>query len=334
MTKKSTSKAGAWLVQHDCTDVVIEGAPTPRPPHSISRDLSATASGYIAAAVSSNTKRIYAADARHFASSGITVPTTPVQVLEYLAKFAGELAIATLERRLNFLHKVHVEKMLPSPTTDLRVRQAMRGIRRTFGTKQRQVEPMVRDDVLDALVMIDRQKPVKAARDRALMLMGFAGAFRRSELVAIRVEHITRVDRGIEVFLPHSKTDQERQGRTVFIPKANNENRCPVNALTQWLVIAAIEDGFVFRGVSRHDRVARSGLSGQSVALVVKASVARVGGDASNFSGHSLRAGFCTQAAMSGLQAYQIRETTGHKSDAMLSTYIRSANRRNIDSLI
>ncbi|WP_394789640.1 site-specific integrase [Rhodoferax sp.] len=333
MTKKSTSKTGALTAVNAATASVATVA-TEVLPQIVSSGLSVTATGYIAAAISSATKRIYATDTKHFAASGITVPATPAQVLEYLAQFAGQLAIATLERRLNFLHKAHVEKMLPSPTTDLMVRQAMRGIRRTFGTRQRQVKPMVRDDVLEALVMIDRQRPVKAARDRALMLIGFAGAFRRSELVAIRVEHLTPVNLGIEVFLPHSKTDQERQGRTVFIPYANDESRCPVIALARWLTIAEIKEGFVFRAVTRHDRVARSGLSAQSVALVVKSSVARVGGDATKVSGHSLRAGFCTQAAMSGLQAYQIKETTGHKSDAMLSVYIRPVNRRKSPSLL
>ena len=210
----------------------------------------------------------------------------------------------------------------------------MQGIRRTLGTKQRQVQPMVKDDLLAALVMIDQQKkPVKAARDRALLLVGFASAMRRSELVAVRVEHLTYLANGVEIFLPSSKTDQEAQGRTVFIPHANGE-RCPVRALAHWLEISGINEGFVFRAVSRHDRVARQGLSAQSVALVVKASVARVGGDAEKVSGHSLRAGYCTSAAEKGLQPWQIREQTGHKSDVTLAKYIRPVARRKIPSLL
>ena len=119
----------------------------------------------------------------------------------------------------------------------------------------------------------------------------------------------------------------------MFVPFANGD-RCPVRALTQWLDVAEITEGFLFRAVTRHDRIARHGLSAQSVALVVKSSVARVGGDADKVSGHSLRAGYCTQAAMTGLQPWQIREQTGHKSDVTLAKYIRSVAKRAIPSLL
>jgi integrase len=285
------------------------------------------------AAVAEATKRGYSSDLRHFAANGLPVPATAVQVVDYLAAFAGKLAIGTLERRLISLHKAHGEISADSPVHDAMVKRTMAGIRRTFGTQQRQVKPLVRDDLLSALVMIDQQKPVKAARDRALLLIGFAGAFRRSELVAIEVEHVSEVTNGIEIFLPVSKTDQERQGRTVFIPHANGD-RCPVRALVQWLNVAEIREGLVFRAVTRHDRIAKHGLSAQSVALVVKAAVARVGGDPEKSSGHSLRAGYCTTAAMQGLANWQIRETTGHKSDVMVSRYVRPVARRKIPSLL
>jgi integrase len=166
-----------------------------------------------------------------------------------------------------------------------------------------------------------------------LLLVGFASAMRRSELVAVRVEHLTYLANGVEIFLPSSKTDQEAYGRTVFIPHANGE-RCPVRALEYWLEVSEITEGFVFRSVSRHDHVARNGLSAQSVALVVKASVERLGGDTKRFSGHSLRAGYCTGAAEKGLQPWQIREQTGHKSDVTLAKYIRPVARRKIPSLL
>jgi len=303
------------------------------PPNSVLDGFSATAGGYIVAAQSSATVRAYASDIRHFQANGGTVPATPTQIVEYLAQFAGKLSIATLERRLIAIHKAHQEISAISPMIDAAVKRTMQGIRRTFGTRQRQVAPMVRDMLLETLVLIDQQQPLKAARDRALLLLGFAGAFRRSELVAIRMEHLTYLDHGMEVFLPFSKTDQEGQGRTVFIPNASG-NRCPVRALAQWLELSEIKEGFVFRAVDRHGRVARNGLSAQSVALVVKASVSRVGGDAEKVSGHSLRAGYCTQAAVAGLQPWQIREQTGHKSDATLAKYIRPIARRKIPSLL
>jgi integrase len=119
----------------------------------------------------------------------------------------------------------------------------------------------------------------------------------------------------------------------VFIPHANGD-RCPVRALVNWLEIAGIKEGYVFRAVTRYDRIALHGLSPQSVALVVKASVARVGGDSKKVSGHSLRAGYCTSAAEKGLQPWQIREQTGHKSDVTLAKYIRPVARRKIPSLL
>ena len=132
----------------------------------------------------------------------IVVPATAAQVIEYLAKFAGNLSVATLERRLISLHKAHLENSLKSPTVHITVKRTMQGIRRTFGTKQKQARPMVKDDLLEAMVMIDRQNPIKAAQDRALLLVGFASAMRRSELVAVMVEHLTYLPNGVEIFLP------------------------------------------------------------------------------------------------------------------------------------
>jgi integrase len=309
------------------------GNQLPKPTPGVMNGFSDAADRLMDAAQSEASKSAYASDIRMFAASGITVPATAAQVIEYLARFAGNLSAATLERRLISLNKAHLEKSLQSPTVHVTVKRTMQGIRRTFGTKQKQARPLVKDDLLQAMVMIDRQKPIKAARDRALLLVGFASAMRRSELVAVMVEHVTYLPNGVEIFLPHSKTDQERQGRTVFVPFANGE-RCPVRALLHWLEIAEIKEGFVFRAVTRHDRIARHGLSAQSVALVVKSSVARVGGDAEKVSGHSLRAGYCTQAAMSGLQPWQIREQTGHKSDVTLARYIRAVAKRAIPSLL
>jgi len=304
------------------------------PPEGVLSGYSATAEQFIAASQSAATKRAYASDLKHFFANGGAIPASPVVLAEYLAQCTEKLSVATLERRVTAIHKAHLEKNLESPARSETVKRVMQGIRRTLGTKQRQVQPMVKDDLLAALVMIDQQKkPIKAARDRALLLVGFASAMRRSELVAVRVEHLTYLTNGVEIFLPSSKTDQEAEGRTVFVPYANGE-RCPVRALIHWLAVSEINEGFVFRAVSRHDRVARRGLSAQSVALVVKASVERVGGDAKKVSGHSLRAGYCTSAAEKGLQPWQIREQTGHKSDVTLAKYIRPVARRKIPSLL
>ena len=217
------------------------------PPEAVLSGFSATAEQFIAASQSAATKRAYASDLKHFFANGGSVPVSPAVLAEYLAQCAEKLSVATLERRVTAIHKAHLEKNLESPARSETVKRVMQGIRRTLGTKQRQVQPMVKDDLLAALVMIDQQKmPIKAARDRALLLVGFASAMRRSELVAVRVEHLAYLANGVEIFLPSSKTDQEAHGRTVFIPHANGE-RCPVRALTHWLQVSEIDEGFVFR---------------------------------------------------------------------------------------
>ena len=182
MTKISAKNTGAATVRKSKT--TISNQP-PTHPEVILDGFSATADRFMEAAQSAASKYAYASDLRMFAASGITVPATAAQVIEYLAKFAGNLSVATLERRLISLHKAHLENSLKSPTVHITVKRTMQGIRRTFGTKQKQARPMVRDDLLEAMVMIDRQKPIKAARDRALLLVGFASAMRRSELVAV-----------------------------------------------------------------------------------------------------------------------------------------------------
>jgi integrase len=256
-------------------------------------------------------------------------------VAEYLANFAGILAVSTLQHRLIAIHRAHTDVGLVSPVIDSLVKRTMQGIRRTVGTKQRQVAPLVKDDLLEIMVHVERQRPMKAARDKALLLIGFSGAFRRSELVALRYEDITCFESGVELLIRRSKTDQVGAGRTVFIPHARG-SRCPVKALMDWISTAGIVSGPLFRAINRHDQAGVKALTPQSVALIVKSSVRVLSGDeaAKNVAGHSLRAGYCTEAAAVGLQPYQIREQTGHKSDITLARYIRPVAKRKIPSLL
>ena len=163
---------------------------------------------------------------------------------------------------------------------------------------------------------------VKDARDRALLLIGFAGGFRRSEIVALNCDDIEHVRQGLIVTLRRSKTDQEGAGRKVGIPFGRTRH-CPVLALDRWLAVSKIEVGPVFRPVDRHGRVASERLSGEAVSLIVKERVAAAGNDPAGFSGHSLRAGFATSAVQAGVSTPKIRSQTGHASDAMLARYVR-----------
>jgi len=294
-----------------------------------------TVQEYINASQASATKHAYASDLRHFLAHGGAVPCTPKRLVKYLAESANDgLAVATLQRRISAIHQAHINQKHASPAHSTIVRQVMQGIRRTLGTKQRQVKPLIKDDLLEALKAIEKiHMPARAARDRAILLVGFASAMRRSELVGVCVEHLTFSQAGLEIELPVSKTDQEKYGRTIYIPRSSG-NHCPVQALMSWLKTAGIRTGHIFRSVNRYGGVAKQGLTPQSVALIVKAAMAQTDADAQHFSGHSLRAGYCTSAAEQGQQSWQIREQTGHRSDMTLAKYIRRTSRKTAPSLL
>ena len=166
---------------------------------------------------------------------------------------------------------------------------------------------------------------LKGIRDRALLLLGFAGAFRRSELVGLNVADLEFVDQGLIVHLRRSKTDQEGVGRKVAIPYARG-SACPVKAAKDWLTAAGISEGPLFRPVTRHGHMAEERLSGHAVAKIVKARAAAVGLNAKGYSGHSLRAGLITSAAMLGVSIWKIKAQSGHRTDAMVARYVRDAD--------
>ena len=163
---------------------------------------------------------------------------------------------------------------------------------------------------------------LRDSRDRALLLIGFAGGFRRSELVAINCSDIEHVPQGIIVHVRRSKTDQEGVGRQVGIPFGRTR-WCPVTALNEWLEKAANEEGALFHQIDRHGNVLSGRLSGEAVSLIIKDRAATVGLPPEEYSGHSLRAGLATSAAAVGVSSWKIRQQTGHASDAMLARYIR-----------
>lgn len=290
---------------------------------------------YINASQSVSTKRAYASDLRHFLAHGGRVPCKPKRLGKYLAESANNgLAVATLERRLTAIHKAHLDHKFPSPAHSEIVKQVMQGIRRTLGTKQRQARPLMKNDLVAVLMDIEnKQMPIKAARDQALLLIGFASAMRRSELVGVRMDDLKFVSEGFEVFLPFSKTDQERNGRYIVVPYAAGIH-CPVIALKKWLKLSKISDGYLFRSVNRYDGVGRKGLSPQSVSLILKAAMLRIGANANDISAHSLRAGYCTTAVAEGISSWKIRAQTGHKSEMTLAKYIRVNEMRKTASLL
>jgi site-specific recombinase XerC len=201
---------------------------------------------YLEAGIAPATRRAYRADLGHFEAWGGTLPATDTQVTNYLADHATVLKVSTLTRRLAAISVAHEAKGHPNPAASPLVRATMRGIRREHGAAQHQAKPLLREALFAVLgAMGDRLKDL---RDRALLLVGFAGGLRRSELVAINCTDLERIREGIVLTIRRSKTDQDGVGRKIGIPFGRTIH-CPVRALENWLSAAQIEDGPVFRSV-------------------------------------------------------------------------------------
>jgi integrase len=201
----------------------------------------------------------------------------------------------------------------------------MAGIRRQKGSAQIGKRPLATADLRGLLAPLDSRR-ILDIRDRALLLTGFAGAFRRSELVGLDVPDLQFNRDGLVVTLRRSKTDQEGQGRRVGIPYGSNPATCPVRALEAWLAVLGADQGPLFRGINRHGQLARRRLTPQSVALIIKRLAAQAGMEAGDLAGHSLRAGLATAAAAAGVPERAIMAQTGHRSLATLRKYIREGS--------
>jgi site-specific recombinase XerD len=230
----------------------------------------------VEASIAESTRRAYRADLAHFEAWGGTLPAEPALVASYLAAHAETLSVATLVRRIATLSKAHEARGLPNPCRSEIVRATLRGIKRTRGIAQREAKPLLREDlfrVLDAT-----GGGMKDVRDSALLLIGFAGGFRRSEIVGLNCDDVECVRQGLIITLRRSKTDQEGAGRKVGIPFGRTRH-CAVLALDQWVAVSRIEVGPLFRPVDRHGHVGDERLSGEAVSLVVKERAAAAGMD-------------------------------------------------------
>lgn len=275
---------------------------------------------FVRDSLADNTRRAYACDLARFSEWGGAIPASEADIAAFLSIHADTHAVATLARWLASLAKAHRASGHPDPTRGELVKSVMRGIRRRYGSAPDQAKPLLREDLLLALDAIG--EGMKGARDRVMLLIGFAGGFRRSELVALDACDIEHVRQGMVVTIRRSKTDQAAVGRRIGIPYARGRH-CPIASLDDWLAMADITTGPIFRPVDRHGRIANTRLSGEAVSLVVKERLAAIGMDPADYSGHSLRAGFATSAAQAGVLSWKIRQQTGHASDAMLARYVR-----------
>jgi integrase len=321
----STKPTGITFDNIHLSEVIRTGWPTARADENnpISLCTDSEVLRFVEAATAKNTIRAYDSDLAHFLAWGGSIPADPGIVAKYFAAYSNMLSVATLARRVIAIRRAHALGGLPDPTKSELVRLTLRGVRRLHGRPQRRVAPLRLEHLADIVSRLGSEK--RDLRDRALLLVGFAGAFRRSELTAIDCSQIERRERGIIITLPRSKTDQEGRGRHVAITRVGGP-MCPVAALDGWLTTCGITDGPLFRPVSKAGRVLGKPLSTSAVAIIVKQRAAQIGLDPRRYSGHSPRAGFATSAAAAGLSVWKIKGQTGHVSDAVVGRYIREVD--------
>lgn len=280
-------------------------------------------SDYIAESMSPNTFRAYQADLARFMGRGGSIPCSPEFLAAYLAQHAGSHAVATLLRWKASISKAHRIVGASSPAASELVRSTLQGIKHRHGTSQQRAKALLVEDLFRVLSVIGDS--TKDARDAALLLVGFAGGFRRSELVGLNLEDIEPCRPGLIIHLRRSKTDQAGAGRKIGIPRGRTR-WCPVAAVEEWVTKARLVDGPIFRSMERAGTASSRRLSCEAVSVIIKGRVAAAGYDPSEYSGHSLRAGFVTSAAQAHVPSWKIRSQTGHASDAMLERYIRDAD--------
>ena len=280
-----------------------------------------------------NTLRAYKSDFNDFgafcAKHGFSsMPTEPKVVSLYLTYLSANSKISTLRRRLVSIGVVHKLKGHYLDTKHPVIIENLMGIKRKKGSIQIGKKPILINHLKQIINVIDEEKieKIKKLRNRTLILIGFGGGFRRTELISIDHEDIDLVEEGVKITLRRSKTDQFGEGLVKGLPYFTNEKYCPVTSLKNWLNLSKIKTGPIFRRFAKGSIITSHRLTDQSVALIIKDCLKLAGIENQNFSGHSLRSGFATVAADSGADERSIMAMTGHKTTQMVRRYIREAN--------
>lgn len=287
----------------------------------------AEAEAYHAQARAAATLKAYRTDWRAFeawctAHQLPSLPAAPETVALYITELARDRKVATISRRLASIAQAHKQQGHDSPTRAAVVQNVLKGIRRAKGTAPTQKAAA---EIAIIRAMVEQlDDSLQGLRDRAILLVGFAGAFRRSELASLTLADVQFTNDGLVITLRKSKTDQEGEGYIKGIPYGSTPATCPVRALRSWLDASGITTGSLFRSVWKGGRRLRpTPLNDRAIAEVVKRAAAAAGYDPDRFSGHSLRAGLATSAGAAGVDERTIMEQTGHKTTTMVRRYIR-----------
>ena len=280
-----------------------------------------------------NTLRAYKSDFKDFiafcSKHGLhSLPTEPKIVSLYLTHLSKTSKISTLRRRLVSIAMIHKLKGHYLDTKHPIIIENLMGIKRVKGSIQKGKKPILINHLKSIINAINEQNidEIKKTRDKTIILVGFGGGFRRSELISIDHEDLEFVPEGVKISIKKSKTDQFGEGMTKGLPYFNNEEYCPVTNLKKWLELSNIKSGAIFRRFIKGSILKNDRLTDQSVVLIIKDYLNLAGIENTNYSGHSLRSGFATVAAESGADERSIMAMTGHKTTQMVRRYIREAN--------
>lgn len=280
----------------------------------------------IAAAWSSNTHRAYANDWKQFVefcdqATLIPLPAESDTIREYIDHLAKQYKLSTIHRKLSAISTAHESEGIDSPTKNLKIKKALKGLKNIrSGEEKDQAPPLTVKQIETAARDLAERNTNKALRDRAVILLGFFGAFRRSELAALRWEDIQDDEKGLTILIRKSKTDQEGKGQYKVFPYRSNPKACPVRALTAWQMCDQVTGrDFVFTSITKGDNVKDKPLSGKDIDRLVKGIWKDQG-----YSAHSFRSGFVTEARRKKARIEEIKAQTGHKSDVQVLSYFRS----------
>ena len=281
-----------------------------------------------------NTVRAYKSDFNDFgvfcAQNGFkSLPSEPNIVSLYLTHLSTKDAkISTLKRRLVSIGVVHKLKGHYLDTKHPSIIENIMGIKRRKGSIQKAKKPILINSLKLIINAIDEQnnQEIKKFRDRSIILIGFSGGFRRNEIVSLDYDDLDFVPEGVKINIKRSKTDQFGEGFTKALPYFDSSQYCPVISLKKWLDISKITSGPLFRRFLKGSKLSENRLTDQTVAILIKEYLNLAGINSKNYSGHSLRSGFATSAAESGVEERNIMAMTGHKSTEMVRRYIKEAN--------
>ena len=280
-----------------------------------------------------NTLRAYKSDFKDFGTFCVkhgldSLPTEPKIVSLYLTNLSKNLKMSTLKRRLVSISMVHRLKGHYLDTKHPIIIENLMGIKRVKGSIQKGKKPILINHLKSIINVIDQQEinEIKKSRDKTIVLVGFGGGFRRTELISINHEDLEFVPEGVKITLKRSKTDQFGEGMVKGLPYFSNELYCPVINLKKWLELSNIKSGPIFRRFVKGSVLTNNRLTDQTVVLIIKNYLNLAGIENKNYSGHSLRSGFATVAAESGADERSIMAMTGHKTTQMVRRYIKEAN--------